>query len=207
MSWKKGMIVSKNEPFVSPRFYMRMTETISEIIKQPPHTWYALRTFNCQELKLSDYLDESGKEHFIPMTYVERRLRDGKTKRLLVPVVHNLIFLKKDASQSQTLKLLSDAPVPVHVFRSEATSECYEIPDREMWEFRLLCDPSFDGSLFVTQEEAEARPGKEVRVVHGPFAGFTGKLHRMNKEYYFIKAVAGIAVMVRIPRCFCRVLK
>ena len=140
------------------------------------------------------------------MTYTEKQLRDGKTKRMLVPVVHNLIFLKKDVGQKQMLKFLSDAPVPVHIFRKEDTTECYEISDREMVEFRLLCDPNFDGTMYVTKEEADARPGKEVLVIHGTFAGITGKLHRMNKEYYFIKTVAGLGVMVRIPRCFCKVL-
>ena len=69
--------------------------------KQNP--WYAVRTFNCQELKISDFLRERGKVHFIPMTYVEKE-REGKMKRMLVPVVHNLIFLQKDESQKATRK-------------------------------------------------------------------------------------------------------
>lgn len=178
-----------------------------EILSATSSIWYALRTFNCKELKVSEFLKTAGREHFIPMAYAERQLQDSKPKRVLVPVVHNLVFLKKDASQKEVLQMLADCPVPVSVFRNEETGNCYEISDREMLEFRLLCDPDFEGSLFLTKEEADARPGREVRVVHGPFAGICGKLHRMDKSYFFIKTLASIGVMVRIPRVFCKVIE
>lgn len=180
---------------------------IDEISSEKSPTWYALRTFNCKELKVSEFLTASGREHFIPMAYAEKQLRDSKPKRVLVPVVHNLIFLKKDAPQKEILQLLAGCPVPVTVFRHEGNSDCYEIPDREMLEFRLLCDPEFEGSIFLTKEEADARPGREVRIVHGPFSGICGKLHRMNKTYFFIKTLADVGVMVRIPRVFCQVIE
>lgn len=183
-----------------------MTETSVTNISQAPFIWYAVRTFNCQELKVSDYLTGHRKEHFIPMTYVEKKTRDGRTKRVLVPVVHNLIFLKKDCEQKHMLNLLSECPIPLNIFRKDNSSDCYEISDREMYEFRILCDPDFEGSVFMTKEEADIRPGREVQIVHGPFSGITGKLHRVNKEYYFIKTLASIGVMVRIPRVYCKPL-
>lgn len=181
-----------------------MAEISRETSSENSYIWYAIRTFNCKELKVGDYLSEHGKEYFIPMTYALKKIRDGRTKRILLPVVHNLIFLKKDCSEKSLLKLLSDCPVPITVFRKENSTDCYEIPDREMFEFRILCDPDFDGSVFMTKEEADLRPGREVRIVYGPFSGITGKIHRVNKEYYFIKTLASIGVMVRIPRLYCK---
>ena len=72
-----------------------------------------------------------------------------------------------------------------------------------MVEFRMLCDPQYQTSVFMTQSEAEAMIGKEVRVVAGPFKGSTGKLVRKNKQYYFLKAVIGMGVMVRVSRWYC----
>lgn len=169
-----------------------------------PSPWYALRTFNCQELKVGSFLEEKGKEYFIPMTYVERHTRDGKSKRVLVPVVHNMVFVRKDESQKAMLRLLEECTVPLNILRREGTAECYEIPDSQMTEFRALCDPGFDGTVFMTGEEAEAKPGKPVRVVHGPFAGMTGKLHRIKNNFYFIKTLVGVGVMLRISRWYCR---
>lgn len=174
--------------------------------KNKPITWYALRTYNCQEMKISDFLSDRQLVHFIPMTYNEKKTREGKVKRILVPVVHNLIFLRKDKSQKEILSLLGECMTPVSVLRKEGTSDCYEIPDSQMIEFRALCDPNFEGTQFMTHEEADAKPGKEVCVVHGPFSGMTGKLHRVNNNYFFIKTLVGVGVMIRISRWYCKVI-
>ena len=169
-------------------------------------TWYAIRTFNCQELRLGEFLTEKGKEYFIPMTYAEKKNREGKSKRILVPVVHNLLFLRKDEPQKRLMHTLSECNLPMMVFRKEGTSDWYEIPDAQMVEFRSLCDPNFKDTLFMTSEEAEAKPGKLVEVIHGPFAGMTGKLHRVKNSYFFIKTLVGVGVMLRISRWYCKVL-
>lgn len=63
--------------------------------------WYILYTFNCQELKVGDYLASKGKTYFIPMMYKEKVTREGKHKRVLLPVVHNLVFLQKDDNEKK----------------------------------------------------------------------------------------------------------
>ena len=168
--------------------------------------WYILRTFNCQELKLSQFLTENGCPHFIPMMYAEKPDRQGRAHRVLLPVVHNLLFLEKDRSERSLLHTLSECPFPWYIPRKEGSSALYEIPDKEMEEFRALCDPNFDDSHFMSQEDAEAKPGKIVRIVHGPFSGMTGKLHRVRNKFYFIKTLAGFGVMIRISRWYCKVL-
>ena len=53
-------------------------DQIKQTTKNP---WYAVRTFNCQELKISDFLKERKKVHFVPMTYVEKET-DGRSMLL-----------------------------------------------------------------------------------------------------------------------------
>ena len=60
---------------------------------------------------------------------------------------------------------------------------------------------------FMDAAEAEAKPGMEVEVVHGQFAGIRGKLHKSNQKYWFIKTVGGISVMLRISRWYCKPCK
>ena len=55
----------------------------------------------------------------------------------------------------------------------------------------------------MTQAEAEAMVGKEVRVIAGPFKGTVGRLVRKHKQYYFLKSVIGMGVMLRISRWYC----
>ena len=179
----------------------------AEVKLDVPPVWYAVRTFNCQEFRLGEFLTENRKEYFIPMMYTEKRNREGHVRRVLVPVVHNLLFVRKDEPQRQMLRLLSECNLPLNIFRKEGTGECYEIPDSQMLEFRSLCDPNFKDTLFMTREEADAKPGKLVEVIHGPFAGMTGKLHRVRNNFYFIKTLVGIGVMLRISRWYCRVVE
>ena len=101
-------------------------------------------------------------------------------------------------------EILKECQIPVTFFRYPGMQEYCEISERDMAEFRMICDPQFTSSTFMTQSEAEAMVGKEVRVISGPFKGSRGKLIRKSKEYYFLKAMIGMGVMVRIPRWYCK---
>ena len=165
--------------------------------------WYAIRTFNCQEKKVSRYLTERGIVHFIPMTYSVVKSQDGKPKPMLVPAIHNLLFVQKQGTQKETVQALQECNTPVSIFRQPGDRRLCEISDRDMLEFRMLCDPKFEQSIFMTQGEAEALVGKKVQVIAGPFKGLVGKLIRKKKQYYFLKSVVGVGVMVRISRWYC----
>ena len=177
------------------------------------HPWYAVRTFNCQEQKVSRYLASRDCPHFIPMTlscpYPVREEDDEpqeeakKAKRRLVPAVHNLLFVQKKDTQRRMLQLFRECEVPISVFRHPGVQCLCEISDRDMIELRMLCDPDFKTSVFMSQGEAEAMVGKDVRVVAGPFKGAVGRLVRKNKQFYFLKTVIGMGVMVRISRWYC----
>ena len=99
-------------------------DQIKQTTKNP---WYAVRTFNCQELKISDFLKERKKVHFVPMTYVEKE-KEGKTRKMLVPVVHNLVFLQKNESRKATLAMLKECDVPFSVLCDKETKHPCEIP-------------------------------------------------------------------------------
>lgn len=167
--------------------------------------WYAIRTFNCQEQKVSKFLTEKGYTHFIPMTITQSKPKEGESpKRILVPAVHNLVFVQKTDTQQEMQKTLQECVYPISIFRQPGNNQPCEIPDGDMTELRMLCDPQFQtSSFFLTQEEAENMIGKEVRVTAGPFKGSIGRLVRRNKQYYFLKIVTGMGVMARISRWYC----
>jgi transcription antitermination factor NusG len=79
-----------------------------------------------------------------------------------------------------------------------------EISNREMVEFRMLCDPAFEQRVSIAEQHDEPEIGKEVEIVHGPFAGVHGRLYRKQKKYWFVKTIAGVSVELRITRWFCR---
>jgi len=176
--------------------------------KENLNCWYAIRTFNCMEMEISEFLRKKDLINFVPMTYAEKfEKNEVKPKRIFVPVIHNYIFLQKTKPEKEICKILNKCQLPLSVIKKESTCNFYEITEQEMNEFRLLCDPQFDNSVFMERDEAEAKPGKDVIIIHGPFEGIKGKLYRKDDNFYFIKTLVGIGVMVRISRWYCKVLK
>ena len=183
-----------------------MTENIESEKQAEKQVWYALRTFNCQEKKVSSFLTDKGYVHFIPMVYAPKPTKDKDEEKedVLVPAVHNLLFVKKTGTLKQLINLLKECTIPVALFRNPGAQDYCEISEHDMLEFRSLCDPQFATTTFISQSEAETMIGKEVRVVSGPFKGSKGRLVRKSKQYYFLKVVIGVGVMVRIPRWYCK---
>lgn len=171
--------------------------------------WYAIRTFNCQERKVSQFLTERGFTHFIPMMITQGKPKEGEApKQVLVPAIHNLLFVQKTGTEKEMLDMLNGCMYPISIFRQPGMDKLCEIPARDMIELRMLCDPKFQStSVFMTQDEAENMIGKEVRVTAGPFKGSIGKLVRRNKQYYFLKIVTGLGVMARVSRWYCEPLR
>ena len=168
--------------------------------------WFAVRTFYCKEESVARYLSSHGIEHFIPQRYQEEVTLDGERKRKLVPAVHNLLFIKSTISEKEMKDIISQCPVSVSVIKNQGTKKYYQIPNSQMVEFRAICDPNYKNTLYVDQEVAEARVGEEVRVVRGQFTGLKGKLVRYKNRSYVVIVLAGLGVMIHIPKWYCRKL-
>ena len=171
------------------------------------NSWLVIRTFNRREMDVGSFLKENGLTYFIPMTYKEKVVKsEPKPRKVLTPVVHGYVFLQKTMQEDELRKLLTKCLIPLQLMKNKGDDKVSEISDREMTDFRLLCDPDYVKTPveFMDAEEAELKPGTEVEIVHGQFAGIRGKLHKSNRKYWFIKTVGGISVMLRISRWYCK---
>ena len=165
--------------------------------------WYAVRTFYCKEESVAQYLESQGIEHFIPQRYEEEITLDGVRKRKLIPAVHNLLFIRQSLSEKEIKEIITQSPIPISVMKNRDTGMYYRIPNGQMLEFRAICDPNYEGTLYVEQEFAEAKVGEEVKVIRGQFKGLKGKLVRYKNRSYVVIVLAGIGVMVHIPKWYC----
>lgn len=164
--------------------------------------WYAVRTLHCKEEGVSAYFQGEGLPCFIPQLFREVAGAGGKPVRKQVPAIHNLLFV-----QSGDLHVLSglcrSCPFPAYLVCLPGSSLPCAIPAKEMAEFRAVCDPSYQGTLYVPAALAEAKPGQPVRVVRGAFAGLSGKLVRHKGRYYVVIVCATLGVMVHVPKWYC----
>ena len=164
-----------------------------------------IRTFNRHEMTVCDFLKQEGVTCFIPMRYVEKQVRDeSKTRRILMPVIRNYVFVRPEMSVAQFSSLLAKCATSLYILKHKDTDRPVEITNREMVEFRMLCDPAFEQRVSIVQQGDEPEVGREVEIIHGPFAGVHGRLYRKQKKYWFVKTIAGISVELRITRWFCK---
>lgn len=168
--------------------------------------WVAIRTFYCKEESVAQYLHTQGIEHFIPQRFQEDITLDGERKRKLVPAVHNLLFARLTPNVKEFKDIINQCPISISVYRNKETNAYYQIPQSQMVEFRAICDPNYKDTLYVEQEVAEARVGEEVRVVRGQFKGVKGKLVRYKNRSYVVIVLAGLGVMIHVPKWYCRQL-
>ena len=174
-------------------------------MQQTERIWMVVRTFNRHEMIVSDFLKQEGLTCFIPMRYVEKQAGDDpKPRRILVPVIHNYVFVALDMAINQFVSLLAKCTTPLYILKHKDTDRPVEISNREMMEFRMLCDPAFEQRVNIIQQGEEPEVGKEVEIIHGPFAGVHGRLYRKQKKYWFVKTIAGVNVELRITRWYCR---
>ena len=173
-----------------------------------PPVWYALQTFYQKESEVESYLKENGYSPFIPRFYQEKETGDGKRVVKLVPAVHNLLFLPKEGDDGRLARILTNCPVAVRILRHRDTGALYEIPDSQMVEFRLICDPQYKDkeTFFADRSFADARPGKPVRIKQGLFKGIEGKLVRYQDRYFVVVCLATMGVFLKIPRWYCEVI-
>ena len=183
-------------------FFITTTTFFDHLLKD--EIWYAVRTFNGQERRVSHYLEGQGVTHFIPTTLHEELDSEGHRRREYRPVVHNLLFVRRDTTREALTHIISDCPFPVRVYSHLDSHEYFELTGAELMELRLICDHSTLGIQVMTSHEADIRVGRMVKVTHGPLKGLTGKLVRKNKKYYVVKTFADLGIMVSVSRWCCK---
>jgi transcription antitermination factor NusG len=174
-------------------------------MQQMEQNWMVVRTFNRHEMIVSDFLKQEGLTCFIPMRYTEKQVHDEpKPRRMLVPVIHNYVFVRQEMPMAQIISLLAKCATPLYILKHKDSERPVEIANHEMVEFRMLCDPAFEQRVSIVPQGEEPEVGRVVEIIHGPFTGVHGRLYRKQKKYWFVKTIAGISVELRITRWFCK---
>src|SRR5574344_1149488 len=153
---------------------------------------------------------ESAKIEDVDVQNIDANEEDSehKGKHVLRPVVKNLIFLKKTMEEGDIKNVISSSELKMSVITVSKIDKRYcEIPARQMDEFMLMCNPDILLKKFISEDQAHLKKGALVRVKRGPLQGFTGRLVRANKNYYLLKDVPGMAVLLKVTKWCCVALE
>jgi len=167
--------------------------------------WYCVRLYTLKTYEVRDYFTQAGIETFVPEQWVDIEDASGHPKHILKPVVRNLIFVRVGEESERLEELVkSDKFKMTMVKTSPSAKKPAVISEKEMEEFRIMCNPDIAMKLFISEEEAKLKTGDMVTVQHGPLKGLSGRLVRKSHKYFLLKEVPGMGVMLKVSRWCCK---
>lgn len=164
-----------------------------------PKTWFPMRVTYQREMKVKAELDRLGIENFVPLRYkVVEAQNDGDTelRRVLVPAINNLIFVRSTQERVSELKRRNEVLEPLR-YMMDHTATCEHtimtVADREMENFMRVASRTDDSVMFLDNETIVGKEGKRVEIMGGAFEGVTGVIRRVKRCKRVVVAIEGVA--------------
>ena len=164
-----------------------------------PKTWFPMRVTYQREMKVKAELDRLGIENFVPMRYkVVESQNDGDTelRRVLVPAINNLIFVRSTQERVSELKRRNEVLEPLRYMMDYTASQEHAIMtvvDGEMENFMRVASRTDDSVMFLDNETVVGKEGKRVEIMGGAFEGVTGVIRRVKRCKRVVVEIEGVA--------------
>ncbi len=150
-----------------------------------------------RELVVKQMLDTAHIENYIPMRR-ESRIVKGRKLSVMVPVIHNLIFVRASKDVLQAFK--SKVPFLQYMtMRNGAKNEPMVVPDYQMNDFIKVSQSDDSNLIYFDSSEVNIAAGTPVRIHGGAFDGITGtfvkvKGKRSKKIVVTVQNVLAVAI-------------
>lgn len=144
-------------------------------------------------------LDRLGIENFVPMRYkVVESQNDGDTelRRVLVPAISNLIFVRSTQERVSELKRRNEVLEPLRYMMDHTAAGEHAImmvADRKMENFMRVASRTDDSVMFLDNETVIGKEGKRVEIMGGAFEGVTDVIRRVKRCERVIVEIEGVA--------------
>ena len=164
-----------------------------------PKTWFPMRVTYHREMKVKVELDRLGIENFVPMRYKVVESQNGgdtELRRVLVPAISNLIFVRSTQERMSELKRRNEVLEPLrYMMDHTATGEhtIMTVADRVMESFMRVASRTDDSVIFLDNETVVGKEGKRVEIMGGAFEGVKGVIRRVKRCKRVIVEIEGVA--------------
>ena len=162
--------------------------------------WFPMRVTYHREMKIKTLLDEIGVETFLPMHWEMVETKNGGKKRMLLPAIHNLVFVKSTQEFLTELKMTRTEFAPMRYIMKRPMSkgekgEIVFVPDQQMENFMRVASVQDDRVMFLENNDFINKIGQHVKVIDGYFSGVEGVVKRINKNKRIVVQLEGIAAV------------
>ena len=164
-----------------------------------PNMWFPMRVTYQREMKVKAELDRLGIENFVPMRYKVVESQNGgdtELRRVLVPAISNLIFVRSTQERMSELKRRNEVLKPLRYMMDYTASQEHAImtvADGEMENFMRVASRTDDSVMFLDNETVVGKEGKRVEIMGGAFEGVTGVIRRVKRCKRVVVEIEGVA--------------
>ena len=168
-------------------------------ILRSERAWYPMRVTYGREVKVKEALDNLGIENFLPMHYELVDPGDGNKKRMLVPAIHNLIFVHDSREDITLLKTTRREFQPLRYitkhFAESVADSILTVPETQMRNFMRVASVQDDSVIFLDNSDYLSKVGRRVLITEGYFAGVEGVVKRIKKNKHVVVQLEGLAAV------------
>ncbi len=161
--------------------------------------WYPMRVTYGREVKVKEALDTLGIENFLPMHYELVDPGDGNKRRMLVPAIHNLIFIHDSREDITLLKTTRREFQPLRYitkhFAESVADNILTVPETQMRNFMRVASVQDDSVIFLDNSDYLSKVGRRVLITEGYFAGVEGIIKRIKKNKHVVVQLEGLAAV------------
>lgn len=161
--------------------------------------WYPMRVTYGREVKVKEALDKLGIDNFLPMHYELVDPGDGNKRRLLVPAIHNLIFVHDSREDITLLKTTRREFQPLRYitkhFAESVADNILTVPETQMRNFMRVASVQDDSVIFLDNSDYLSKVGRRVLITEGYFAGVEGVVKRIKKNKHVVVQLEGLAAV------------
>ena len=168
-------------------------------ILRSERAWYPMRVTYGREVKVKEALDKLGIDNFLPMHYELVDPGDGNKRRMLVPAIHNLIFVHDSREDITLLKTTRREFQPLRYitkhFAESVADNILTVPETQMRNFMRVASVQDDSVIFLDNSDYLNRVGRRVLITEGYFAGVEGVIKRIKKNKHVVVQLEGLAAV------------
>lgn len=165
-------------------------------------TWLVVKTKPRAEKKLYQQLTTAGFQAILP-TYVVVRQWSDRKKKVEMPLISGVVFIKNDVEYAYSLY---DFPHVTGILKEFGKPAL--VAQREIDNLEILVK-AWNGEMIECHESLTLAQGDEVEVVRGDFAGIIGELVALNGKHRLVVQLKTLNVefTVNIPKSHVKPIK
>ncbi len=148
-----------------------------EITGESPK-WFVMNAYKSERKAEEALQSDYGLEYFIPKKYVARKYQ-GRMRRVLVPVIPNLVFVHARYDEIEQFKLRCPF-LRYATRRIDGANKIMKVPDLQMDNFIKAASRYEEELTYYSPEEIQLEKGTKVKVIGGVFDGVEGVLLKVK---------------------------